>query len=136
MGRFYSNQRSGLPISISAVADDLLYKIESALRFPKRSKSTVKITSPILSSDKGRFDNKLLCSILTTSSFYSESWHTLVISPHGDKNVVVDWRNLRLRVRKRRCFVRYDAESGAAVKPFRGYEVTVAMRRERKTSAE
>ena len=138
VGRFYSQhqQRGGVPMSVVAVADDLLYKVECALRFPKRSRASVKITSPILSSDKERFNNKRLSAILSTSTYFSETWHTLVVSPHGDRNTIAEWENVRTTVRKRRCYSRYHGDNGVVMKPFRGYEVTVVLRRMRLFSNE
>ena len=51
---------------------------------------------------------------------------TPFISPHGDKNVIEDWEKVRLTVRK--SYTRYGV-NGTASKPFRGFEVVVALRR-------
>ena len=117
-----------------AVADDLLYKIEAALRFPKRGKQSVSITSSILLSDKGYYSNKKLSKIIKASNFYHPSWHTLVISPHGDKNVVSQWEDVTLCERKRRRQTRFF--QGQEMKPFRGFEMVVKIIRKIKIAGE
>ena len=121
------------PATIVAVADELLCQIEAGLRYPLRSKNTFRIRTPIYLKDKPLLNSKSLDKILKASHFYQPCWHSRIISPHGDKNVIVEPMEVRLSVRKRRGDSRYVEREGVLVlvKPFRGLEVSAIPKRKR-----
>lgn len=134
MERFYSSR----PVptyrhTVVAVADELLCQIETGLRYPLRAKSTFKIKTSIYLPEKHLFDNKKLDDILKASHFYKPCWHTRIVSPHGDKNIIADAMTVVLKVRKRRGDTRYEIRDGVlqSVKPFRGLEVVAHLQRKR-----
>lgn len=132
--KFYGrNLVSSTPATVVAVADELFCQVEAGLRYPRRAKNSFKIKCPIHLSDRTQFDGKLLDTILKKSHWYHLQWHTRLISPHGDKNMISDPWQVRLKVQRKRRDARYVEQDGAlkAVKPNRGYEVVGILTRKR-----
>lgn len=136
--KFYSSVPATFKTSIISVADDLLYKVEGALRYPKRGKQTVTIKAPIHFSDRQFFHNNILSKVLQASTYHHACWHKLVVSPHGDVNVVADADSVRCTVRRRLVRARYTPGKDGLVphKPPRGYEVVVKLKRQRQVGGD